>query len=160
MSTFPAPTTDDLLEITSEVWSSYLDLEGENPLMALDAPGPAGNVCASVSLTGAWRGHVVLVCSADASREATAALMGVDADAVSEEDVADALGELANVIGGNVKSLLPEPSALSLPHVVSGEQVYWPAVTELCRIDAVWRNEPVNVSVLESKEGNGEVVSK
>jgi chemotaxis protein CheX len=152
MNTYPAPTTEDLLEITSEVWSSYLDVEGDQPLLPLVTPGEARGVCASVSLTGAWRGHVVVVCSANASREAAAALMGIDTDSVSDEDVADALGELANVIGGNLKSLLPEPSALSLPHVVSGEHVFWPAVSEVCRVDATWRNEPVNISLLESKE--------
>lgn len=159
MSTYTAPTTDDLMEITTQVWSSYIDIEGENPLLATATPGEARGVCASVSLTGAWRGHVVFVCSTDASRAAAAALMGIETDDVSDDDVADALGELANVIGGNLKSLLPEPSALSLPHVVSGEHVFWPAVSEICRIDATWRDEPVNVSLLESKEDAG-VASK
>lgn len=152
MNTYTAPTTDELMEITTQVWSSYIDVEGENPLLAGETSTESGGVCASVSLTGAWRGHVVVVCSTDASRAAAAALMGIEAADVSEDDVADALGELANVIGGNLKSLLPEPSALSLPHVVSGENVFWPSVSEICRIDATWCDEPVNVSLLESKE--------
>ena len=36
---------------------------------------------------------------------------------LDEEDVADALGELANVVGGNVKAVLPGPSVLGLPEV-------------------------------------------
>ena len=38
------------------------------------------------------------------------------------EDVADAVGELVNMIGGNVKSLMPGPSTLSLPLVRAGRR--------------------------------------
>ena len=36
---------------------------------------------------------------------------------LDDEDIDDALGELANVVGGNVKAVLPGPSALGLPEV-------------------------------------------
>ena len=36
---------------------------------------------------------------------------------IDDEDIEDALGELANVVGGNVKAVLPGPSALGLPEV-------------------------------------------
>jgi chemotaxis protein CheX len=114
---------------------------------------PQHDVCAAVSITGAWSGHVVVACSDQASRHAAAALLGIDAHDVTLDDVADAMGEVANVIGGNVKSLLPDSCALSLPHVVpcgNGKPV-WPAVTEICRLEATWLDEPVTVSVLESR---------
>ncbi|MBI1758553.1 MAG: chemotaxis protein CheX [Actinobacteria bacterium] len=117
-----------------------------------------GEVSAAVSVTGAWRGHVVVACSSAASRHAAAALLGVELADVSGDDIADALGELANVIGGNVKSLLPEPSALSLPHVVIAQNdssSRWPSVTELCRLAAIWQDEPFLVSVLESNNREG-----
>lgn len=38
---------------------------------------------------------------------------------VGPEDLADAFGEIANVVGGNLKSLLPEHAVLSLPTVAS-----------------------------------------
>jgi chemotaxis protein CheX len=142
---------DDLTEITQEIWSSYLDPEQACPLIP-EPSGGAGEVSAAVSVTGAWRGHVVVECSAAASRYVAAALMGIESAEVTADDVADALGELANVIGGNVKSLLPAPSALSLPHVVIATRAdgYWPAVNEICRLSASWQDEPVNISVLES----------
>jgi chemotaxis protein CheX len=113
-------------------------------------------VSAAVSVSGAWRGHIVVECSASGSRQVAAALMGMAAGDVTGDDVVDALGELANVIGGNVKSLLPAPSALSLPHVVIAAYAggsHWPAVTELCRLSASWLDEPVSISVLESTVG-------
>jgi chemotaxis protein CheX len=146
------PTEDDLRIIAEQVWSSYLDPEGIAPLLPMPPPsGSIDDVTASVSVTGAWRGHVLVSCSEAASRNAAAALLGIDLDDVSDDDVADALGELANIIGGNVKSLLPEPSALSLPHVhVEGHAGRYPSSTEICQLAGTWIDESVTVSVLES----------
>ena len=38
----------------------------------------------------------------------------------SFDEVRDALGELTNMLAGNLKALLPEPSAISLPAVALG----------------------------------------
>lgn len=149
---------DDLVHITEQVWTSYLDPDGSSPLLMVPTEG-ASDVCAAVSVTGAWRGHVVVECSTAASRHAAAALLGVETTEVTGADVADALGELANIIGGNVKVLLPEPCALSLPYVVAAAGAHWPSVTEICRLDGTWLDEPVVVTVLESTTGRGEVAT-
>jgi chemotaxis protein CheX len=146
----PAPTDDDLMAIAEQVWASYLDPEGVSPLVPAPIAPPSRDVSASVSVTGAWRGHIVVSCSATASRNAAAALLGVDLADVTPADITDALGELANIIGGNVKSLLPEPSALSLPVVLINGSSGWPSVVDLCQLDGTWLGEPVAVRVLES----------
>jgi chemotaxis protein CheX len=79
---------------------------------------------ASVQFTGEWEGAVVVGCSESFGREAAAALFASAADAVEPDEVADALGELANIIGGNVKPLLPRTASLSLPTVVRGAEVH------------------------------------
>jgi chemotaxis protein CheX len=152
-----APSDDDLLAIAEQVWASYLDPEGTNPLVPAPPATPPRDVSASVSVTGAWRGHVVVSCSDAASRNAAAALLGVDLDDVTPEDVTDALGELANIIGGNVKSLLPEPASLSLPVVLIDGNCGWPSVIELCQLDGLWLDEPVAVRVLEESSVEKEV---
>jgi chemotaxis protein CheX len=67
---------EEITEITQEIWSSYLDPDQVSPLLPADADG-ATEVSAVVSVTGAWRGHVVVACSATASRQVAAALMGM-----------------------------------------------------------------------------------
>jgi chemotaxis protein CheX len=150
MTTHAAPTDEDLLAITEQVWASYLDPEGVSPLI----PQPPGaiprDVSASVSVTGAWRGHIVIACSQTASRNAAAALLGVELADVTQEDVSDAVGELVNIIGGNVKGLMPEPSALSLPVVLIDGESGWPSSVEICHLDGEWLGEPMAVRVLES----------
>jgi chemotaxis protein CheX len=148
--TYPGPTNDDLMAIAEQVWISYLDPEGINPLEQVAGAVLSREVTASVSVTGAWRGHIVVSCSATASLKAAAALLGVDMADITPEDVTDALGELANIIGGNVKSLLPEPSALSMPVVMINGSSGWPSVVELCQLDGTWLGEPVAIRVLES----------
>lgn len=159
MSTaYTSPTNEDLRSIAEQVWASFLDPEGTSPLVSLPPPHPDGEVSASVSVTGAWHGHVVVTCSTGAARHAAAALLGIEGDEIAEADTADALGELANVIGGNVKRLLPGPSALSLPHVVTAPSTRnrWPTAVEICRLAALWLDEPVTVVVMESSRNHEE----
>lgn len=147
-----SPSEEDLAAIAEQVWASYLDPEELAPFLPFPAASNIVEVSASVSVTGAWRGHVVLTCSALVAKNASAALLGLEPEDVTADDIVDSLGELANIIGGNVKSLLPEPSALSLPHVLVGrvDQEHWPSVTEVCCLNGSWRDEMVRIAVLES----------
>lgn len=80
-----------------------------------------------VSLThiaGAWTGSVVLSLSPEVALHATAAMLGISESEVTETDRQEVAVELANMIGGNLKSLLPAPSYLSLPTIVAGREFY------------------------------------
>jgi chemotaxis protein CheX len=145
-----APSDEDLQAIAEQVWASYLDAEGTRPLLVVPPADPPRDVTASVSVTGAWQGHIVVSCSAPASRSVAGALLGVDLADVTPEDVTDAVGELVNIIGGNVKGLMPEPSALSLPVVLVNGDSGWPSAVEVCQLDGEWLGEPMAVRVLES----------
>jgi len=46
--------------------------------------------------------------------------MRIPAPTSFDDDVCDALGELVNMIGGNLKSVLPPGESLSIPTVVEG----------------------------------------
>jgi chemotaxis protein CheX len=144
---------DYLREITEQIWTSFLDPDGTKPLVPTDAESTVEHrLAAAVSVTGAWRGHVVVACSQTASHYVAAALLGVPEGEVTPADVIDALGELANVIGGNVKALLPGSCVLSLPYVLPKSGARWPSVTEVCRMDGNWQDEPVAITVLESTD--------
>ena len=73
-----------------------------------------------VHIDGAWNGSALVECELPLARRLTAVLFGRPEEEVSLDDVRDALGEITNMIGGNVKALLPSPSRLSLPTVVEG----------------------------------------
>lgn len=139
----------DLVAITSDVWAAFLLADGVDAPAGTAPPvdrGPA--VHATVEVTGAWSGRVSLALSAEAAALATRTMLG--APEVAAADVADAVGELANMVGGNVKSLVPAPSTLGLPVVGDRAVVARPGETEVCRADLAWAGHVVTVVVRSS----------
>lgn len=151
MTAHEMPQESDLWAITEMIWASYLDPLGENPLLAGPAATNADDVQGWVSVTGAWDGQVVVTFSQVAAQRATAALLGMEAEEVSSPDVMDAVGELVNIVGGSVKSLMPQPTVLSLPSVRTGPAGDLPG-TEMLRLTGTWIDEPVTIAVLESAD--------
>jgi chemotaxis protein CheX len=74
-----------------------------------------------VQISGAWDGAVAVQCGEPLVRRAAVLMFGMPPEAVTSAEMQDALGELANMVGGNFKALLPEPSHLSLPVTVEGD---------------------------------------
>ncbi len=64
---------------------------------------------------------------------------------VSDADYVDAVGEIANVVGGNVKALVPDPGPLTLPQVATAR----PAATRRCCSTRpfAWRGRPLAISL-------------
>ena len=112
--------SSDIVEIAQEVWSSFLSLDlvpVDASTAALDGPRLTG----VVSISGGWQGTVVLECALPHAVAAAEAMFAAEPGSLSGDEVSDALGELTNMVGGNIKSLLPAPSALSIPSVAEGE---------------------------------------
>jgi chemotaxis protein CheX len=139
------PSADDLEVITREVWTSFLDGDPDGLLPGGGEPGEE-RVTGCVHLSGAYTGSIMLQCSAPAARDAAAALFSIQPADVTQNEVVDALGELANMVGGNVKSMLPGPSALSLPAVVHG-QLAVPGAQVVREVALSWRGESLVVSL-------------
>jgi chemotaxis protein CheX len=111
-------TEPDLAEVVESVVGAMLGIAIDG--CGADSPTPRQALGASVQITGPWDGAVVVACDTDFGRRVAAAMFGDDATSMSDEEIADAVGELANMIGGNVKALVGEGTALSLPTVVHG----------------------------------------
>jgi chemotaxis protein CheX len=142
--------SDALYGIAGQIWNAYLGAAMSNPLVRTEERG-APEVVASISVTGSWDGHVVVGCSATAATLIAAAMLDLDPDDVVPADILDAAGELVNVVGGNVKSLLPQPSLLSLPLTTRGDgrHIRYPGTREVCGLSALWQGELVSITVLQ-----------
>jgi hypothetical protein len=130
--------------IAAEAWTA---LVGEDEfLVPLPGELPADALSAWVDVVGPWTGAVVLTTGARTATDLCRALLGEAApEPLEDEDVADAFGEIANVVGGNVKAALPGPSRLGLPEVGDGPAVGNPA--DVVRLDVLWRGQPLVISV-------------
>ena len=106
----------DIRDITDAVWLNVLQTPTEPLGKASVLTGVVLAAC--VQLTGAWTGAVTIQCSPRVARAAAGMMFQVDPAETSGDDVRDALGELVNMVGGNIKALLPGPTQLSLPLVV------------------------------------------
>ena len=72
---------------------------------------------ASVSVSGDHSIHISVVASKDLVKTIACVMFAAEPDDLPEEDCCDALGECANVIGGNAKGILDKSCSLSLPCV-------------------------------------------
>ncbi len=146
----PALAVEDVRVVTNDVWTSFL--ASHEPLEWSPAPLAEPEVVrASVEIRGEWDGAVTLEMPPAAALTATRTML--TRDEVDHGDVLDALGELVNMIGGNIKSLLPSGSTLGLP-MVSSTPVHPSATTgsteppiEVCRADLVWAGTTIVVRV-------------
>jgi len=139
------PTAEDLAAIAEQVWSSYVS----DGVYADGAEHPlADAVTAAVSITGQWCGHVLIVTESSTARGIAAAMFALDSADVGDPEIRDAFGEMANIIGGNVKALLPEPSVLSLPQVdLEHGALSVPSAQLVSQADLRWDGQPVRISV-------------
>jgi chemotaxis protein CheX len=153
MTVESVPSVDDLLEMVEQVWVSYLDPEGLNPLLPSEDGHNASEMHSSVSITGSWHGHIVYASSATAARQAAAAFLAMAPEEVGQEDISDVLGELANIVGGNVKAMLPTGAFLSLPQVVlaPATATRYPNAERIAGIYGLWEEEPVSFSMWQSR---------
>jgi len=108
----------DVRRIVEDVFRSMLDTQVKH---CPEAGSPAsGTVTASVHFAGEWKGAVLLQCKPAQAFVFTSRLMAGVKPLRIDADVRDALGELANMLGGNLKSVLPTGVVLSMPSVVDG----------------------------------------
>jgi chemotaxis protein CheX len=117
-------TDVDLHRISADIWAAILGLELK-PNPALDTYDADQRVVTGcVHITGDWEGAVTVQLSETLARQATALMFAMEPGEVDEEEVADTVGELANMTGGNVKSLLGGSCQLSLPSVTTGRDYH------------------------------------
>lgn len=104
-----------LAETVSFVWDTFVGTEiYEVPHTEIVNPHAA-----AISIGGEWTATIIVTMGEELVGKYTAALLETPKDELTAEDVRDALGELVNVVGGNIKGLLDDDgqSTLSLPVV-------------------------------------------
>lgn len=116
-------TTDSVQALTRDAWLSVL---GEEVQCDIPVPAVAPAVTSCVHITGEWDGAVTVGCSRELARSITEAMFGMDDGEAQAADIEDAIGELVNIIGGGLKSMLPGTSMLSLPTVTEGVTMTFP----------------------------------
>ena len=143
-------TEENLRAIVEQVWESLLF---EAPSWA-ETTGPSEDTFVStIAIHGDWAATVSLTTVTAQAEQITNAMLGLPTPAgtpVDHEDVSDALAEMVNVVGGNLKALLPTQSSLGLPHAAALTTQPGASGDPVVRVAFRWRGHPVEVTVTEN----------
>ena len=140
----------DITSIAQDVWSSFLQMELETHPLGHEAPALEGRtMTGTVHVSGEWSGSVFLEVPSDLAQVSAEAMFAADPGSLTGDEVCDALGELTNMVGGNIKSLLPAPSKLSIPSVAEGVSytVRVPGAVLVEKVALVCAGGPLHISV-------------
>ena len=140
--------SQDLRGLVEDIWSSLFEELFEIPLDG-DAPLPEDLVTAYVDIRGGWQGRVLVATTTEGALSLAAHMLRVPESLVREADLADAIGELANIVGGSVKSCVDGQSSLSLPTVSR----YAPGAAgpDTLEVLATWNAHPLCIRVAPAR---------
>lgn len=143
-----AVETDQVYAITHEVFGAMIDPEpGYLRPWEGALPAPVDPLAAWVDVHGELAGRAAVICETAAAHDLARALLRMDpGEEVTPADLVDAFGEVANVVGGNIKALLPSQGTLTLPQVAA-EVPPAPADTPVHELALDWRGHPLAVVV-------------
>lgn len=114
-----------IIDATTEIFSSMVMLEAiPQPEQTAGAPVLCCSVSGMVGMAGLYKGMLAIHAPTEVALAITASFLGLEVSEVGE-DVRDAIGELANMLGGSVKHLLSDLGAdikLSIPSTICGTE--------------------------------------
>jgi chemotaxis protein CheX len=106
----------------------------EGTPLAGDARRPQSNVVGQIGFGGSSSGLVVFYATFAGAEAITCALLGMDAaTAPSKPEVADAIGEITNMIAGSFRTRMATDGdawAISIPTVTMGSDFYMTPLTD------------------------------
>lgn len=116
--------TEHLVNATIDVFNTMIMLEATagRPLPER-ATAFQSSVSALLGLSGDLKGMLCIHCPEQGARAITASLLGMEVEELNE-DVNDAMGELANMVAGGLKTQLTAAGKsleLSIPTAIAGD---------------------------------------
>ena len=108
-----------------------------------------------VQIVGAWEGALIIDCPAELLRTAGSRMLGCTPEQVSDGDLQDVIGELTNIIAGNIKNDFPCECRLSLPVVTEGTDytVHISNGKLFCEVFLICEHHPIHVALFERVGG-------
>jgi chemotaxis protein CheX len=113
---------NELEQVVDTVFTTMMGIEVVVRHGAGDCPERPHVVTASIRLLGNYRGTIRMHCLPAQACEFAGSFLGMPAPDTVDDDVRDVLGELANMIAGNLKCTLGPGVTISIPAVKEGEE--------------------------------------
>ncbi|MGE4559991.1 MAG: chemotaxis protein CheX [Desulfobulbus sp.] len=120
-----AEISDKLIESTIEIFTGMVMMDISVAGEPMDQLGPLKqSITGMVGLAGTHKGLLAVHFPRQIALDVTSNFLGMDVTEINE-DVQDAIGEIANMLGGNLKTILSDRGKdiqLSLPSTISGDE--------------------------------------
>lgn len=128
---------DEIITGTKDVFSMMLmvDLESE-AIVENKRCEIQSNLTSMIGLGGGIRGLLAIHCPASVAKSITGAFLGMDVDDL-DDDVKDAIGEIANMVAGNLKVSYTKTDInieLAIPTSIVGESFYVSGIADANRL--------------------------
>ena len=149
------PTREDVLALVDQTWQTLFG-DAIEPIES--APDDPGGIRAIVSIRGAWQGRVIVDLSSGAAEAIACGMLEAKPGEVEPEEILDASGEMANILAGNFKSMVAQPSTLGLPVVFRGDPLREtpdsPDANHHC-VSFLWKETHLTVIIVEGSGREG-----
>lgn len=131
------------------VWSTLLgfDIQPKSGSFNISSEN---TITGSVQISGKWNGVISLYLPSDLVSRITETMFSLESGQATLETKKDAIGEMINMIGGNIKSMLPQPSTLSTPiFSMEGESQQFPFTKRVTQCEFICKGNPFALSLYE-----------
>lgn len=147
-------TNEEVLTITQNVLGIMLELSPESECETTDLARGERAFTGCVHISGQWQGAVIVQASQGLGELFAGKFFEISPDKVLDDDIRDAVTELTNMIGGNIKGQVPGPSYLSIPSVTIGTDFDFqlPGTDAITEVSVCCHGHPLKITLCESRQ--------
>lgn len=132
-----AEINDKIVESTIEIFTGMVMMDISVAGEPLSKLGPLKkSITGMVGLAGTHKGVLAVHFPHQVALDVTSSFLGMEVEGINE-DVQDAIGEIANMLGGNLKTILSDRGKdiqLSLPSTISGDEYNFTSQAEVDQV--------------------------
>ena len=150
---------EPFVEVTVNTFKEFvgIDVAPRHPHFLDPEKGFEWDISAVIGLSGVVKGAIIVSMKADLAIKLTDLLAGEEHTEI-DADVVDAIGEINNIIAGNIKPKVPNGDriVISIPTIIKGKEhsIAWPskATRILCIPHKAFDNDIFHLMVAIEKE--------
>jgi len=143
----------EISQFVTDIWSTFLNKKVSTTDKPFEPKGKDNTLAGCVQITGKWQGTVTLYAPREIGKKVAATIYGLKETEVDNQQVQDVIGEITNILAGNIKSLFPAPCSLSLPSVaITDYKLHHPGSQTLTAVNFDCEGLPFLVVLLQEDQ--------
>lgn len=143
----------EISQFVTDIWSTFLSIKVSPTDKPFEPQGKDNTLAGCVQITGEWQGTVTLYAPREIGKMVAATIYGLNETEVDNQQVQDVIGEITNILAGNIKSLFPAPCSLSLPSVaITDYKLHHPGSQTLTAVNFDCKGLPFLVVLLQENQ--------